>query len=285
VRTMALMPEQWEEHTEIVPRVVLERRRRAVLFLALSTFAGSIAAASFVLPKHHRVEQATKDAITADAQKLAVLLHSSFNQTHDRAEGFAGTPVLEAGILTDAATVNDIVKTEIRLKTRPGETLELFQIKGDTVTSLVRVPAADAPVALSKGGKRARLENRKGLAVVVTAEVAPYDASTTQSGELAVAAPVDLAQLPLAAHTVEANLVGAGPPIPLVAGRGGGREAISAPVPLDAKWQTGDLALHAVPVLTGYHPGWVIPVRYGALGLGVVFLCTFLVVFRSTLRR
>jgi hypothetical protein len=281
---MGLVAEAWEEHTEIVPRVVLARRRRAVVFLALATLMLSIGAATFAIAKKVRVETATQESIKADAQKLGVVLHAAFNQTQDRAEGFAGTPVLEAGILTDAATVNDIVKTEIRLKTRPGETLELFQLRGEAVTSLVRVPASAAPVALSKGSKRVRLENRNGLAVVVTAEVAPYKASTELSGELAVAAPVDLSTLPLAAHTVEANLVGAGPPIPLVAKRGSG-EPMTVPVPPDAKWQVGELALHAVPVMTPYYASWVVPVRYGALALGVAFLCTCLVAFRGTLRR
>jgi hypothetical protein len=278
------MSEDWEEHTEIVPRVVLARRQRAVLFLAFAAFAFSVGAASFVIPKRRRIDQATKDAITADAQQLGVILHAAFKQTLDRAEGFAGTPVLEAGILTDAATVHDIVKTEYRLKTRPGETLELFQLRAQQVASLVRVPPDAAPIVISKGGKRARVENRKGIAVVVSAEVAPYKATPELSGLLAVAAAVDISKLELATTTVEANLVGAGPPIPLVAKRGSG-EAITVPVPLDAKWQTGDLALHAVPIQTAYYPGWVLPLRYGALGLGVVFLCTFLVAFRGALRR
>jgi hypothetical protein len=281
---IGLMSEDWEENTEIVPRVVLARRRRAVLFLAFAAFAFSLGAASFVIPKRRRVEQATKDSIAADAQQLGVILHAAFNQTLDRAEGFAGTPVLEAGIMTDAATVHDIVKTEYRLKTRPGETLELFQVRAGSMTSLVRVPPDGQPIVLAVGGKRARIDNRKGLAVVVSAPVAPYKATKELSGVLAVAAIVDISKLSLATTTLEANLVGAGPPIPLVPKRGSG-DAITVPVPLDAKWQTGELSLHAVTMATPYHAGWVLPLRYGALGLGVVFLCTFLVAFRGAPKR
>lgn len=281
VGVMGRGQDDWEEHTEIVPRVVLARRRRAVLFLALAACAFSLGAATFAISKRQRVSPATKDGLTAAAQKLAVILHAAFKQTLDRAEGFAGTPVLEAGILTDAATVNDIVKTEYRLKTRPGETLELFQIRDGQVTSLVRVPPEEQPIHL---GKPVRLENRKGLAVVACAEVAPYNNTGALTGKLAVAATVDVSKLQLAGHTVEANLIGAGPPIPLVAKRGAG-QALTLPVPLDAKWQTGELALHAVPVTSGYHPGWVVPLRYGALGLGVVLLSTFLVAFRGALKR
>ena len=131
---MGLMPEDWEEHTEIVPRVVLARRRRAVVFLACAAFAFSLGAVSFTIHTRRHVDQATKDAITADAQKLGVILHAAFKQTLDRAEGFAGTPVLEAGILTDAATINDIVKTEYRLKTRPGETLVVSDVQAHGIT-------------------------------------------------------------------------------------------------------------------------------------------------------
>ncbi len=276
------MADDWEEHTEIVPRVVIARRRRAAVFLALSAFAFGIGGASFALPKHERVDTATMDAIRADGQKLGVLLHEAFTQTLDRAEGFAGTPVLEAGILTDAATVNDIVKTEYRLKTRPGETLELFQVRGETATSLVRVPANAAPITL--GTKRTRVENRTGVAVVVSAEVAPYNNTAEMSGQLAVAANVDLSSLSLARTSVEANLIGAGPPIPLV-GKPGTGTPVTVAVQLDEKWGTGALAVHAIPVMTPYHPSWVLPLRYAALGLGVVFLCTFLVAFRGALKR
>lgn len=279
------MVESWDEHTEIVPRVVVARRRRAAVFLACAAAAFTLGAVTFVMPQAHRVEQATKDALAADAQELGVILHASLKQTTDRAEGFAGTPVLEAGILTDAATVSDIVKTEYRLKTRPGETLELFQVRGSDVTSLVRVPASARPIAVL-ADRRTRLANRDGLAVVVSAEVAPYNNTPELSGRLAVAATVDLSRLPLARHALEASLIHDGPPIELVRGNlHGGGDAVTLPVPLDSKWHVGPLALHAVPVLTAYVPAWLQGTRYAALALGVVFLCTFFVAARGLARR
>jgi hypothetical protein len=277
------MPD-WEEHTEIIPRVVLARRRRAIVFLVLAAVALTTAAVTLLIRKREHVAPATREALTADGQKLAVILHAAFKQTHDRAEGFAGTPVLEAGIMTDAATLSDIIKTEYKLKTRGGETLELFQLRPHQVTSLLRLPVEAPPIAFTRDGHRTRLDNRDGLAVVVTADVAPYKATPELSGQLAVAARVDISSLPLAAHALEVNLVGGGPPIPLLARRGSGNP-ITVPVPLDAKWQVGELALHAVPVLTKYLPGWVVPVRYTALGLGLMFLSTCLVAFRGSLRK
>lgn len=279
------MAESWEEHTEIVPRVVVARRQRAVVFLACAAAAFSVGAATFVIPRAHHVEQATKDALAADAQQLGVILHASLLQTTDRAEGFAGTPVLEAGILTDAATVADIVKTEYRLKTRPGETLELFQVRAGNVTSLVRVPEGARPITFL-ADRRTRLESRDGLAVVVSAEVAPYNNTPELSGLLAVAVTVDVSKLSLAHHAVEASLIHDGPPIALVHGAHATDEAaVTLPVPLDPKWQVGPLALHAVPVMTAYLPPWLRVLRYGALALGVVFVCTFFVALRRLSRR
>lgn len=279
------MAESWEEHTEIVPRVVVARRQRAAVFLACAAAAFSVGAATFVIPRAHHLDQATKDALAADAQQLGVILHASLTQTTDRAEGFAGTPVLEAGILTDAPTVADIVKTEYRLKTRPGETLELFQVRAGDVTSLVRVPATARPIAFLSD-RRTRLEYRDGLAVVVSAEVAPYNNTPELSGVLAVAATVDLSKLPLAQHASEASLIHDGPPITLLHGTHATDEtAVTLAVPLDSKWRVGPLALHAVPVMTAYLPPWVRILRYGALGLGVVFACTFLVSVRRLSRR
>jgi hypothetical protein len=279
------MAESWEEHTEIVPRVVVARRQRAAVFLACAAAAFSVGAATFVIPRAHHVEQATKDALAADAQQLGVILHASLTQTTDRAEGFAGTPVLEAGILTDAPTVADIVKTEYRLKTRPGETLELFQVRAGDVTSLVRVPASARPIAFL-ADRRTRLEYRDGLAVVVSAEVAPYNNTPELSGVLAVAVTVDLAKLPLAKHAIEASLIHDGPPIALVHGQHATDDtAVTLAVPLDPKWRVGPLALHAVPVMTAYLAPWVRGLRYGALALGVVFACTFLVAVRRLSRR
>ncbi len=279
------MAESWEEHTEIVPRVVVARRQRAAVFLACAAAAFSAGAATFVIPHAHHVEQATKDALAADAQQLGVILHASLTQTTDRAEGFAGTPVLEAGILTDAPTVADIVKTEYRLKTRPGETLELFQVRAGDVTSLVRVPASARPIAFL-ADRRTRLEYRDGLAVVVSAEVAPYNNTPELSGVLAVAVTVDLSKLPLAQHAIEASLIHDGPPIALVHGQHATDDtAVTLAVPLDPRWRVGPLGLHAVPVMTAYLAPWLRGLRYGALALGVVFACTFLVAVRRLSRR
>jgi hypothetical protein len=241
------------------------------------------AAATLAIPHRHRVEQATRDSLTAKATQLGVVLDEALKKTRDRAEGFAGTPVLEAGILTDAATVADIVKTEYRLRTKPNETLELFQLRGDTTTSLVRVPAS-APAIRFVKNELARVENRGGLAVVVSVPVAPYNNTPELSGQLALAAKVDLAALALAGDADEAVLAAGGHEIDLVPRQRHDVNAMTLPVTVDGTWKLGPISLRATPAMSPYVAPWVPPVRYAAIALGVTLLAIGFVVLARAKR-
>ncbi|NVB81608.1 MAG: hypothetical protein HOV81_24655 [Kofleriaceae bacterium] len=280
---MAPAPVWEDEHTEIVPRIVVARRRRAAICMMLAIVALLAAAATLAIPHRHRVEQATRDALAAKATQLGVVLDEALKKTRDRAEGFAGTPVLEAGILTDAATVADIVKTEFRLRTKPNETLELFQLRGDAITSLVRVPASAPPLRFVKD-ELARVENRGGLAVVVSVPVAPYNNTPELSGQLALGAKVDLAALALAGDADEAVLVANGLEIELVPRQRHDADAMTLPVSVDGTWKLGALSLRATPAMSPYVASWVPPVRYAALALGVTLLAIGFVVLARAKR-
>ena len=241
------------------------------------------AATTLAVPHGHRVESATTDALAAKATQLGAIIDDALTKTRDRAEGFAGTPVLEAGILTDAATVADIVKTEYRLRTKPNETLELFQLRGDATTSLVRVPASAPPIAFIRG-ELARLENRSGLAVVVSAPVAPYNNTPELSGELALSATVELAALGLELDADEAVLVTGGHEIDLVPRRRHATDAMTLPVPVNATWKVGALSLRATPAMSPFVASWIAPVRYAGIGLGVTLMAIGLVVLARAKR-
>ena len=266
----------WDDHTEIVPRIVVARRRRGAIGVVLAVPVLLVAAATLAVPHHHRVESSTREALAAKASQLGVVLDDELKQARDRAEGFAGTAVLEAGILTDAATVADIVKTEYRLRTKPNETLELFQVRGATITSLVRVPPSAPPVHFTKD-QVAHLGDRGGLAVVVSVPVAPYNNTPELSGELALAAVVDLGTLALAADADEASLIVGNREIALVPLRRHAADAMTVPVQVDAAWKLGALSVRMTPAMSPYVPGWVAPVRYAALAIGVTLLAIGLV--------
>ena len=270
----------WDEHTEIVPRIVVARRRRAAVCVLLAIPALLAAAATFAVPHGHRVEPSTREALAAKAAQLGAVIDDALKTTRDRAEGIAGTPVLEAGILTDAATVADIVKTEYRLRTKPTETLELFQLRGGATTSLVRVPASAPPVRFASN-ELARLEDRAGLAVVVSVPVAPYNNTPELSGQLALAAGVDLGSLALAADADEAVLFVGGREIDLVPRL---RHAATVPVEVDATWKLGALSVRLTPAMSPYVASWVAPARYAALGLGIALLAIGLVVLARARR-
>jgi hypothetical protein len=255
--------------------VILAQRERAAKLALAAAIAFVVGASSLVIPRQQRVEPQTIAAITEKAAQLGSLLDGALERARDRAEGFAGTPVLEAGILTDAATVADIVNTEYRLKTRPEETLELFQLRGDQSTTLVRVPSKAAPIALPKGAN-ARVEDRGGLTVVVKVPVAPYDSTPELAGELALAARVDLSALALTRDATAALLMAGGQQVGLVKGTMASSPVV-ATVGVKPSWNLGTLALHATPVTTKYVAGWVTATRYGVFGISLVLASVALV--------
>ena len=63
-----------------------------------------------------------------------------------RVDALARTPMLRAAIETDGATILDMVRTEGLFELVPGETIEIYQRRGESLHSLVRLPATNPPV-------------------------------------------------------------------------------------------------------------------------------------------
>lgn len=269
---------------KLLPRVVYARRQQAALCLGFAAFAFSLRALTLVIPPVHRVAQPTLETIADDARKLGALLDAASIRALERAEGLARSPVLQAGILTDTATLADIVRTEYRIETRHYEALELFQVRGTQVSSLLRLPAKAAPITFVRGA-RARISDRNGLSVIVGAEIAPYTTATEVTGEIAVAIALDLSQLSLAHTTTGAHLVGGGAPVALLPDASTGEATFVVPVPLDSRSQLGPLSLHTTPVSAMEHSRWLLPVRHSALALGILFVIGFVVALRGGRRR
>ncbi len=269
---------------KLLPRVVYARRQHAALCLGFAAFAFCLRALTLVIPPVHRVAQPTLETIAADARKLGALLDAASIRARERAEGLARSPVLQAGILTDAATLADIVRTEYRIEVRHYEALELFQVRGTRVSSLLRLPAKAAPIAFVRGA-HARISDRNGLSVIAGAEVAPYTSATDVTGDIAVAIALDLSQLSLPHTTTGAYLVGSGSPVALLPDQGTGTATFVVPVPLDPRSQLGPLSLYTIPVSALEHARWLLPVRHSALALGILFVIGFLVSLRGSRRR
>ncbi len=213
-----------------------------------------------------------------DVDAIATAIDRVARAAHVKADGIASAPILRAAITTDAATMTDLVTSEYVLVAGKGETIEIFQQRGDQLASLVRVPSDATPVRPIASGTR--VDAASGRVSIVAA--APVSGATNQpAGVVAVATPVDLAAVAteLSAHVAQAELDGLGAPIVLVAPHGAaGAPAIALPLPA-ADW-SAHATLAATPLAAdqGMRP-WLAPARYLGFGLAGLLLGVFVFAF------
>ena len=176
---------------------------------------------------------------------------------------------MRAAILTDMETVADLVASEhFEVKPLAGETIELFQRDGNSVTSLLRTPA-NAPAIRFMAGAGTRLENvGVALHVIVTAEVERLKDGLgykpTISGSLALSEPIALddVRTKLAAVALSASITGAGktPLVVLPVAPGSAGAPLHATIHPNPEW-FADLTLVASPRTIHAHQSWIMPVR------------------------
>lgn len=281
-----------EEHTEVLARVAWARRRPSMLWLVGAGLSFAAAVAISVFGQATRlIERATTLALQDEAAEIGRTVDAAADAAHQRADGIANTAMMRAAILTDAATVADMMKSEFQLQLAAGEVVELFQIKDSTREMLLRSPATAAlPVVRDRGVTIVELDEH-GPRVVVGARVerlkdgAGYDAN--KAGMFVLSAPVDLAAIRqrLSEHAVDATLVESGRSVhlvhqaPITAG-----EVVRLAVPS----RTADLTLTVAPQSGGTHARWITPARRATFGLGALMLFAFALIFvvrRPRLRR
>src|SRR5438874_9730172 len=127
-----------------------------VVVIALTCF-GASAAVNYLLPPK-KLDKATTAALETEAKGIASALDANAHAAYKRAVDIATTPMVRAAILTDAATVADMAKTEFQFKPINGEAFELYQVDDTKQTFLIRMPA-DAPKIGSVHEHEKRLEN------------------------------------------------------------------------------------------------------------------------------
>jgi hypothetical protein len=169
--------------------------------------------------------------------------------------------------------------SELKFQLAPGEVVELFQINGGQIDTLIRMPAT-AP-ALPRIGPRnaASVEiDGAGLRVITGARVdrlkdgEGYDARTT--GMFVLSSPVGLEAIrqQIAKYAEDATLVDASRAIHLVHQRSAtAGHTRSLPVPTEA----AKLTLTAVPELTGHRAPWLDLARNISVVLGALMLIMF----------
>lgn len=283
-----------EEHTEVLARAVWMHRRPSMRWLGGAAMWFTFAVAVTMCAPHatHTLSPATVVALEHQAAELGLTIDAAIRAARQRAQSVANTPMMRAAILTDAATVADLMKSEFKLPLAPGEVVELFQIHDDQIDTLIRLPApAPAlPKIRDHDGALVEIEGA-GLRVIAGAHVdrlkndKGYDSRT--NGMFMLSSPVGLEAIrqQIAAYADDATLINASRAIHLVhqpsvtTGH-----TLSLPVPT----QAAKLTLTVVPELTAYRAPWLDLARNISFALGALMLIMFalmLALYRRKLRR
>lgn len=270
-----------EEHTEILARAMWARKRPSVpwLFGAALSFTVGIALTMSARRATHIREHETALALQRAAAEIGRRVDAVAHAAHQRADGVANTAMMRAAILTDAATVADLLRSEFKLGIAPGEVIELFQLRGANLETLLRWPAAAGALPVVKDDDVTIVHlDGAGPRVVVGAHIdrlkdgAGYDASV--SGAFVLSTPVDLEAIRqrLAEYATEATLAESGKSVELVHRSS---PLTSAPVQHAVPSRMAQLTLTVAPAPPTGHGGWITAVRNAAFALGGVMLIVF----------
>jgi hypothetical protein len=275
------MHEYAEENTEVLARVAWAQKRPSMLWLvgAALSFTAAVAITVFAPQPARVAEPSTAAVLEAQAAEIGRAVDAAAHTAHERADSVAGTAMIRAAILTDAATVADMMKSEFKLELKQGEVVELFQVHDKELATLIRIPATAAALPAVKDKDVAIVHvDQNGLYVVVGAPVerikdgAGYDSDKT--GMFVLAVPVDLEPMRrrLSEHVVDATLAESGKTVQLVHKS---PPVTSELVKLTVPSKTAELTLVVAPQMTSYRAPWIDPARYASFGLGGLLLVVF----------
>ena len=289
------MPELFEEeHTEVLSRAVWMHRRPSMRWLAGAAvwFALAIAITLWAPHSTHTLAPATVAALEHQAAELGLTIDAAARAAHQRAQSVANTPMMRAAILTDAATVADVMKSEFKFQLAPGEVIELFQIHDGQIDTLIRMPATAPALPRVQDHDVTRIEiDGAGLRVIAGAHVdrlkegEGYDAH--MAGMFMLASPVGLEAIrqQIAEYAEDATLVDASRDVHLVHRPS---ETPGHTLSLAVATEAAKLTLSVVPRLTGHRAPWLDLARNIAFVLGALMAIMFalmLALHRRELRR
>lgn len=283
---MPQFPEFYEEeHTEVLARVAWARRRPSMLWIGGAGLWFTIAfAITLIEAPAAGISSDTMQALTHEATEIGRAVDSAARAAHQRADRIAGTSMIRAAILTDAATVADVMASEFKLSLAQGEVIELFQIRNSSPELLIRMPQSAGELPRITDRERTLVHfDGVDLRVVVCAHIerlkdgAGYDAHT--AGNFVLSAPIDLAAVRrrLTELEVDATLAESGIAIHLVRRS---PIAVSEMIELAVPTKIATLTLTVAPsTLASRRAGWVAPVRNVSYVLGGFCLLAFGAIF------
>jgi hypothetical protein len=288
------MHEFEEEHTEVLSRVMWTRKPPSMLWLggAAMWFTAAVALTMCAPHSTHTLDEATVIALQQEAVEIGLTIDAAAHAAHQRAAAIAQTPMLRAAILTDPATVADIMTSELKFQRAPGEVIELFQVRGAKLETLIRMPASAPalPAIADREVTMVHLDD-SGPRVVVSAQVRRikdgegYEPGITGTFMLSGPVGVGVIQQQLAGYAADAALVESGRSVLLVHQAD---VAAGATLSIAVPSTTAQLTLTAAPLLAGHRAPWIELMRNISLVLGAVMLIGFgslLVLYRRERKR
>jgi hypothetical protein len=287
-------PFEEEEHTEVLARAVWMHRRPSMRWLggAAMWFTSAIAITMCAPRSTHTLAPATVAALEHQAAELGLTIDAAARAAHQRAQSVANTPMMRAAILTDAATVADVMKNEFKFELAPGEVVELFQVHDGQIDTLIRMPATAPALLRVQDRDVTRVEiDGAGLRVIADAHVdrlkdgEGYDARMAGMFMLSSPVGVEAIRQQIAEYAEDATLVdptgGFAPRLASLDTRHAFQLVHQPPetpghtLSLAVATEAAKLTLAVVPRLTGHRAPWLDLARNISFVLGALMLIMF----------
>ncbi|MBA3461361.1 MAG: hypothetical protein H0T46_15465 [Deltaproteobacteria bacterium] len=273
------------DNTDLLPRVAAAKRNLHIALGIIAIALLGFAALLIIKPpmRAGTVSPETTAGIEAEAKRLGIVIDASINSARKQADQMSLGTQIRAGIMTDVATVKDLVTSEIQLPRNLNQTLELLQLTDGKRTLLLRMPDGSPPVGTTVSTEtRFEIDGRGELAVVVGAPVAPVDNTSTITGTLVLSTPIDftVTRENLAPYASRIAVLGDKWTFPLAQLEADAGITTRTPVLLGAS--TSPLTLETSPRVTPTKASWVFPAKLIAgIGAFVVAMVLALSLYRN----
>ncbi len=259
--------------TDLLPRVAAARRNLHILLTVLTVGLLAVVVVLSLRPPMAagNVSAETSEAVAEEARRLSLIIKATLDSSRKQAATMSQGTQIRAGIMTDAATVKDLVTSEIQLPTTLNQTLELVQSMDGKRTVLLRMPDGAPAVGVTHAGEtRFEIDGRKELAAVVGVPIVPVDKDAPMLGELILSTPLDFAVTKenLAAHATRIAISGKEWSLPIAESPGTSGPAQHVPIPLDG---APKLVLDVEPRVAASSASWVLPAKIGGGVLALIF--------------
>jgi hypothetical protein len=240
-----LVPEEPTERTRSVAQPTPARRSWIGWLVATLVAAVAAVVLTVAVPPQATSTADASLSLQPTAELIATTLDGQARAALVRAEAIASSSMLRAGIQTDAATMADMARDQdVVFPIKPGETLEVFQVRAGVRTSLLRIPADAASVKPPAAGQIEIAQLGPAVTSIVNAGIPERDGV---GGEVVMSVPIDLEPIKrrVDPRARKVTLIGLAAPVALVEAPGPGVEVAAVPIPVTVD-HVGTLSLAGV---------------------------------------